>query len=165
MKSAELQRYTSNQMSAYREGSLTGECEVSYLLRKCEQFRRWEDNNCFPTMELHHIAGRQGMMKQSFCNLILVSGAAHSFGHFCPCREFNANHAMEACCWFAKLEMHEKQPMHLRSMDQGRQHWDVDILNRICGHSTFEYRCEWLVESLVGSPFESLAAELLEKVQ
>lgn len=169
MKSAELQRYANQQMTAYRECT-DDRCEVSSILRKCDHFRKWEQNHCLPGLAIHHIAGRSNAESQAFCNLILVSTAAHEWNHQSGGLSYNITHAFEAVCLLAKWRRHYSLDGCTFAIDipADQCHWDIPALDAVrakcVSHKTIRDRVEFLEESLRGSPFESLAADLLEKV-
>ncbi len=163
----DVKKYCRDQTAAYREQS-DGICEVSHLLRRCEHFRKWESNHCYPGLAVHHLWGRMGMESHSFCCLILVSTSAHEWSHQAGGLPYNVSHAFEACCLIEKNNLHWDL---WNSPDYGNQtpdkyHWWEPLLNAarsICvSHKTLASRVEFLSESLSGSIWGDVTTRLLE---
>jgi len=163
--------YATQQMQAYRD-RWQGACEVSGVIRKlCPEFKEHERRYMLPGYDVHHIFGRRSRQSHAWCNLIVVSKAAHDWGHRGTQPAFNVGLAFEACCLSVK---HRQQiamtmgPFIDRETEQHRQHWDVEQYDAIRRAGTSYYtmrdRCEYLESVLEDSPFAGLAKKLVENI-
>ena len=149
-------------MSAYRN-TASGRCEVSDFLRGDPAFVKWESHHCLPSIEVHHIYGRGSEKHEHFSNYILVSNAAHDWGHdSCP-REF------ECACLFAKLEKREKRVLaaskagvvNPEKLEKALLQFDPLVLADVCKRASFRGRVELLRDAVGGKRYVDMCDKVL----
>lgn len=173
MKRSDLVKYTQEQCAAYHERYDQHGCEVTELIRKYHPaFVTWERNHCAPGLAVHHIWGRTSRPLQSWCNLVLVSTAAHEWGHQRGEKHFNVSLAFEACCLAAKRRRQHWMvtgPEWQRETQQHRQHWCLDAMNAAratcLGWTTLLVRVEHLDHELGDTPFGAVTRRLLQVIR
>jgi hypothetical protein len=142
-------------------------CEVSYLLNRDEEYRKWLKVGTFvQKFDIHHIYGRPLPVERNYwCNLIRISKAAHMFGHD------RSPRALEICCWLAKAEKHKHVLEWLEMLGKplpSVENYDFheETLNRVVvPFSTFYGRVEYLTAECRGTPFESCGRQLLTLIE
>ena len=126
------------QCCAYREQS-EGECEVSRLLEKSPEYRKFAENHCLPWLEVHHVYGRGNEASECFENYLLVEKSCHDFGHDLSPRGF------ELVCLYVKLV---------------EQRADRNVLEKLCGMASLEGRIAYLANDQTEF-FTGLAKDLM----
>ena len=172
MKKMDLRLYLQEQCNSYRL-TCEGECLVSDMLRKrSPEFVDWEKKHKIGGLAVHHIWGRTGRQHQAWCNLVLVSPAAHEGNHQRGEKSFNVGLAFEAACLAAKYKQQldmVKGPEWLRESEQHKQHWDpecLDAIRRCCvGWKSLDDRLDYLHSKLENTKFADITARLLEVTQ
>lgn len=145
--------------------STDGNCELSRWLVADREAVAWMSNVKLSGFEVHHIAGRgKGDQFEWYCNLILVSKAAHAWIHHKPIEG-------EIACWYAKLLKHMAiqariagSGLKMLELDSRYLNWHpgtvdlvVDPFNGLAG------RIEYLISKLQpGSMYESYGLEILK---
>ncbi len=150
---------TSNACGMYR-ASCDVDCEVTPLLLVDRDCAKWMSNHKLSGNEVHHILGRGKKPEYDFgCNLILVSKAAHAWGHDV------APHKLELACLAAKWQLHQrlldKAIRDRLAISEYVGHWNPSAMNEICApQKLLSGRIAYLAGSVEGTVFESYAAEL-----
>lgn len=125
----DIERFRSSQHSAYC-AQHDGTCEVDAMLRSVSRpFAIWAARNTMEGLEVHHVFGRHGgKAGDSFCNLIRISKAAHSFAEE-GTGDPNPVLLCEAVCLACKFARHQQvvagPTWHHRSGDILVKYWDT----------------------------------------
>lgn len=111
--------------------SADGYCEISRYLVSDRDAVAWMKNIKLDGTEVHHIAGRgKDERHEWFCNLILLTKAAHAWVHHNPVEG-------EILCWYAKRKHHLALEIRLEAIGlkllpvADRLHWNPNAVSLI----------------------------------